>query len=427
MADEFEDEPITRRRVRRKSRIKAEKRLETASVARVSENPLPDENIVFSVPGSSSSKPTPQKKRRFWLIFSFLIFVLVPIGLGSYYYVEIASNRYVSGAGFAVRGVNSGGGLDGIAALTGLASTGSTTSDSYIILKYLKSRDILEKLQSDMKMREAFSYDYIDFWSRMDPKLKIEDFVDYWEGKIETSFDSGSGVLTYEIQAFTPDDSKQMADLVLTYIQDLVNRLSKSAREDSVRFAVTEVKLAEERLRKELQRLRDFRETERSINPAKNAQLDAELINVIKRQLIDVQTRIATIEGSVDANAPSMVSLRRQAVALELQITERTKKIGITAGGSGDEISSLLAKFEALEVEREFAQKAYASTLSSLEQARTEADRQQRYLAIYSLPSMPEQALYPQRIINIAMLIAVIFAIWSILTLVVYSVRDHLS
>jgi capsular polysaccharide transport system permease protein len=69
----------------------------------------------------------------------------------------------------------------------------------------------------------------------------------------------------------------------------------------------------------------------------------------------------------------------------------------------------------------------YQSALSSLEQARAEADRQQRYLAVFTTPSVPEDAVYPRRIQNIAMLIVIVVSIWGIGTLIVYSVRDHMS
>ena len=97
-------------------------------------------------------------------------------------------------AGFAVRGVDTGTGLDGIGSLTGLASAGSTTSDSYIILKYLKSRDIVDRLQTDMELRSAFSAATIDPLSRMRPDQPIEAVVDYWSRMITISFDATSGI-----------------------------------------------------------------------------------------------------------------------------------------------------------------------------------------------------------------------------------------
>ena len=86
-----------------------------------------------------------------------------------------------------------------------------------------------------------------------------------------------------------------------------------------------------------------------------------------------------------------------------------------------------MANYEALEIEKNFAQQAYQSALSSLEQARAEADRQHRYLAVFTRPAYPQDAMYPNRAINILLLIAIVFSAWGIGTLIIYSVRDHMS
>jgi capsular polysaccharide transport system permease protein len=78
--------------------------------------------------------------------------------------------------------MDAGGGMDVLGAFTGLASTGSTTSDSYIVLKYLESRDLLDRLQKDFDLRGNYSAENIDYLSRMEPDLLIEEVIDYWGG-----------------------------------------------------------------------------------------------------------------------------------------------------------------------------------------------------------------------------------------------------
>ncbi|MBL4800155.1 MAG: hypothetical protein JKY50_22390 [Oleispira sp.] len=382
-----------------------------------------------AVDGDTSPRSRPQAVRRKLLALSFALLVGLPVIMGSLYYAFVASDRYVSSAGFAVRGVNAGGGMDMIGSLTGLASSGSTTSDSYIILKYLKSRDLVELLQEDAAIREAYSDESIDFISRMGANVPIEEFVEYWLGMIDTSFDATSGVITFDVEAFNPGDAQQVAERVLGYTQNLVNNLSENARQDSVRFAEAEVKMSETRLRDALQQIRLFREQQKSINPAARAQLEIELVSALESRLIDIRARMAAISGSLDVNAPSMMALRRQAEAVEAQIAKKMAGISGTAAErkAGNALSVLLATYESLEVEKNFAEKAYASTLTSLEQARVDADRQQRYLAVYSSPLLAEKAIYPRRGLNILLLIIVMTSIWGICTLIVYSVRDHLS
>lgn len=385
--------------------------------------------VATEITEKSAARTRPKTRRRRLLALSFALLVALPALLGTYYFALVASDRYVSGAGFSVRGMDAGGGMDVLGAFTGLASTGSTTSDSYIVLKYLESRDLLDRLQKDFDLRGIYGAENIDYLSRMEPDLLIEEVIDYWEGMITTSYDSTSGIITFEVEAFDPVSAERVAKLVLQYVQDLVNRLSVKARQDSVRFAESEVVRSETRLRDALQQLRLFREQEQSINPAASAQLQIELIGALETQLVDIRARMSALGESIDQDAPSMTALRRQAEALEVQIAEKMKGLSNSSlqTKAGATLSGQLAEYESLEVEKEFGQQAYASALSSLEQARMEADRQQRYLAVYSYPSLPEDSLYPRRVLSVVMLIIVLTSLWGIGTMIVYSVRDHLS
>ncbi|MEJ5902155.1 lipopolysaccharide biosynthesis protein [Ochrobactrum teleogrylli] len=372
----------------------------------------------------------PQKRRRRLLAISFVLCVIIPSILGALYFTFIASDRYVAGVGFAVRSMDAGSGGDFFGTFTGIANAGSTTSDSYILLKYIKSRSLVEKLEKDFPLRLAYATDGPDMISHLRPQSDIEHVVEYWGGMIQTSYDNISGVITFKVSAFTPDDARKVADLVLRYCTDLVNELSERARTDAVSFANGEVTHAEERLRNALGKLRSFRDDEKSIDPTRSAQVQIEIVGGLEKELADRRARISALVGTVDEGSPSLKILRRQTDALEQEIA--AKKLEATKGEgnksqSSNALSGLLATYETLEVERNFAQQAYASALSSLEKARVEAGRQQRYLAIYEAPLLPEYPLYPKRILNSLQLGAILAMLWGLGSLIIYSIRDHLA
>lgn len=378
----------------------------------------------------------PQQKRRRVLWASFLLCVLIPAILGSVYFAFIASDRYVSKAGFSVRSID-GPAMSGdfLGAITGVASQGSTTTDSYMILEYLKSREMVERLNKDMSLKEKFADDNVDFFYRIDPALPIESFVSYWDWMISASFDTSSSIINFEVEAFTPEDAQQAGELVLQYASQLVNELSDQARRDTVRFAEQEVSRAELRLRMIRKRMKEFRETENAIDPSLNAEVQIQLIARLQERLSDTRARLATLEGTIDESSPTIRQLRREEAAIEKQIAEKQSEIGGRPGaakprneadGRLSPLSSLLADYEELKLESEFAQQAYVTALASLEQSRAEADRRQRYLAVFERPSYPEEAIYPRRVTNSILLFLGLLIVWAIGTLIVYSVRDHL-
>ncbi len=376
----------------------------------------------------------PQKQRRWILKYSFILSVLLPSFFGVFYYTFLASDRYVSGSGFAVRTMGQSAQIDALGALTGLAGGGSTTSDAHIILKYLKSHDVLQKLEKDFDFRGKYAHKSVDFLSRLDQRASIEELVDYWPDFIEINFDNTSSLITIEVQAFKAKDAHKLATLLLSYSEDLINKISKKAQEDTVVFVKNEVNRAEKRLKAALEKLRLFREKENFIDPGKTAEQQVIILGGLEKELLSLKARMSALSGSIDDDSPNMRSLRRQADALEKQILEKSVTLGSRSGyqnkgvkNKKTPLSTLLAIYETLEAEHLFAQKTYFSAMASLEGARVEAGQQQRYLAVYTQPILPEDPLYPRRLLSIFLLFSILVGVWIIGVLISYSVRDHLS
>lgn len=381
----------------------------------------------------------PQQFRRVILALSFMIAVVLPALLGSAYFLFLASDRYSTKVGFAVRSVDGVAvGSEFLGALTGAASSGSTKTDNYILLEYLKSREVLEKLGKDFNFRQAFSNSEIDFIYRMDEALPIEEVEEYWRGLISTTYDNTSGIITFEVQGFTAKQSLTLAELILQYSDELVNRLSAKARQDTEKFANQELARAELRLRFVREQMQKFREREQLVDPKLDMQAQISLISGLEQQLIDVRSRIASITGIIEEDSPTYQQLKRRENALLSQITAQNQLMtGTRSGkpstdsnpseaGNLSSLSTVFKDYEALQLDLELAQKGYALAQSSLEQARAEASRQQRYLAVYLPPNEPGSAIYPKRVLNSFVLVLLLVVVWSIGTLIVYSVRDHL-
>jgi len=377
----------------------------------------------------SPDESRPQRKRRRTLLLSFVVCVLAPVILLSYYYASVASNRYASTAGFSVRGIETGAGLDGLGALTGLASAGSTTADSYIVLKYIESRALVEALDTDLNLKAIYSSEEVDWFSRLDSEAPIEKFVDYWHTRISTQFEPSSGIIEFTAQSFSSDHALQISERIIELVQALVNDLSAKARQDALQFAEREVEIQERRLRNALEVIRSFRTTEQSVDPTASASLDIQLLASLESRLVDINAKIAVQNDILDNDAPSLVALNRQAEAMRHQIEKR--RAGISGTTSGDiatsAVSTQLSTFETLDIERRFAEQSYSSSLDSLEQARRDADRQQRYIGIHLYPQTAEISAYPRRLRNVLVSAFLLFAAWSIGTLITYSVRDHLT
>jgi len=370
----------------------------------------------------------PQKVRRRLVKLSAMLTIILPTLIASLYYGLIASDQYAVEVRFAVRGINSTGGNDLLGMVTGVPSAGSTVADSYILMDYIHSQEILKKLRQKMPLNKIFSSEKADYLSSFNPEAPIEEFVEYWRKMISISFDSSSQIVVIEVRAFSPMDAKILAEAVLDLSEELVNELSARARSDAVKHAENEVDRMEKRLLKSRQAVRAFREKEQVIDPSKTAESRLVLLARLEGELAIEKAKLSSLRQFMDNTSPRIKVLVAKIEALSGQVRSERARLGQVGAGTtkaGGSLTGLLEDYQVLLMDQEFSEKAYISTLSSLETARLEAGRQQRYLATFVRASLPEDSLYPKRLLNIFLTLVISMIVWAIATLIVYAVRDH--
>ena len=260
-----------------------------------------------------------------WFKKTFIFFVFLPSLLIAFYFIFISTDRYVSGAGFAVRNMSNQGGTDFLGSVTGLVSSGSSTSDSYIIAKFLESRDLLQKLVDETDFLKIYGSDFIDSISRIPEDLTIEERLNLWKRYIEASYDPSSGIIRFQVQAFKPDDAYLIASKILEQVKVLTNELSEQARNDSMFYAEQEKAFAETRLIEARSNLSIFRTNTNSVDLSASAMAQIELLANIEKELIEIKDRIEVLKESLYEDSPSIKALERKAEALKSQILKKAE------------------------------------------------------------------------------------------------------
>ena len=121
---------------------------------------------------------------------------------------------------------------------------------------------------------------------------------------------------------------------------------------------------------------------------------------------------------------PKILSLEAREAALARQVVEERDRLANT---HNTDLTSLIDRYQPLVLEEELANQRYASALSSLEAARAEAQRQQRYLIAFVPPQLPDEATEPRRAWMVATVFACALLIYAIGGLVWSAVKDHVG
>ena len=373
--------------------------------------------------------PTRRRPARRWTILSALLFVVLPTVAAALYYALFAASQYAVELRFAVRSSSTTTPTDSLGAITGLSVPTATSTDSYILMDYVRSREMVDKLEKLVGLRKIYANPDADFYARARPNLTSEQFVEYWRSMVQVNYDTTSQIVSAEVRAFNAEDAKKVATALLSVSEDLVNELSSKARNDSVKFAQAEVTRIEGRLKASRLAMRKFRDKQLEFDPVKKAEAQLATISQLEQELSKAKAKLTNLRTFMGETAPSVMVVKSEIAALEGQIREERSKIGSDSkapkNSLGASIGGLVADYEEILVEREFAEKAYVSALTSLEQARHEASRQQRYLATFVNPTLPQEAVYPKRLANTALVFGVLSVLWAIGLLLGYAIRDH--
>jgi capsular polysaccharide transport system permease protein len=340
-----------------------------------------------------------------------------------FYFGLVASDRYVSEAQFVVRTASKPAGGAGLGALLQMTGLGRTQEDVFSVQSYMGSRNAVEQLASRVALRAMFNRPGADWIARY-PSLiygtSAEELHKYLGWMISTTYLSTTGITTLKVQAFRPDDARNITLALLQLGEETVNKMNERIHKDAVLSATTEVQRSQDRLLAAQLAITRFRNAELMIDPAGSSIIITELIARLAADLTQTEAQIREVSASAATN-PQLPSLRRRTEALQAQITRERQKISGTGGPDG--LADKLAAYERLVLDREFAKQALTVATRASESAQLESRRQQLYIERIVEPVAADRAMAPER----WRMIFSVFAVNCILAMVGWLVVSGLS
>ncbi len=367
----------------------------------------------------------PEERKSFlrrWALF--ICLVVAPVIVGGGYFAFLASDQFISEASFFVRASSSTEGAGG--PLNLFSPPGSYTrsvEDTHALNEYMQSRDMVNILIKEDGLREILSRREGDFIARFPnvfSKNTQEAIYGHFRKIVNVSVDSGTGISLLEVRTFTPEDSKKLAEALIRHGEALINKLNSRARDDAVKVAQTEVKLAEKRLEDLQVRMTDFRNSEMILDPLRQSTAALEAVSKMAAEVARQQAQLAQVLAMAP-NSPQAQPIRESIKALRAQIELQRSDI---VGGDRS-LSSKLGAYDRLSLERELATKSLASALASLESARREGQKQQLYLETIVQPHLSDYSTYPRRLLMFLIILGGSLSLFWIVNSMREILREH--
>ena len=374
------------------------------------------------------AQPARLKKRHWGLLTSFILLVLLPLVAIIFYLWTLANDQYMSTTGFTVRSQESGGASELLGGLAQFAG-GTTASDSDILYAFIQSQEMVEAVDAKIDLRAHYSQPWPDDWAfALWPDATLEDLVWYWQRILGISYDSGTGLIEVQAKAFDPETARAVTTAILNESQDRINALNNQAREDAMRYARDDLDQAIARLKEAREALTRFRTRTRIVDPAADIQGRMGVMNNLQQQLAEALIEYDLLRGTSNDSDPRLTKAQQRIDVIRdrIRIERQTFTSENTdTGAVGEDYPTLIAEFESLNVDLQYAEETYRAALTALQVARDDAARQSRYLATYVKPTLAQEAEYPRRAILAGLAGLFLLLIWSIGALIYYSIRDR--
>jgi capsular polysaccharide transport system permease protein len=353
----------------------------------------------------------------------FLLTVVIPTALAILYFGFIASDIYVSESRFVVQSPDkpTASGLGFL--LKSAAGFSSAGDEIYAADEYIQSRDALRALNRNGAVVSAYGNNRISIFDRFDALGfggSFEDLFDYFRKKVHVDYETTSGITALTVRAYRAEDAQRFNLQLLQLAEDTVNRLNRRGRTDVVQLSEQEVQDSEEAARQAALALAQFRNASGIIDPEKQAAVQLQMISKLQDELIGSRTQLLQLRAMAPEN-PQIPILQVRISGLAREID---RQLGLVAGNR-QSLSATAARYQRLQLEREFADKRLAAAMTSLQDARSESRRKQAYVERIAQPSLPDKAEEPRRLRGIFATLVLGMIAWAILSMLRAGVREH--
>ena len=375
------------------------------------------------------ARPARMRRRHWGLVFSFILMVALPLGGTGFYLWGISKDQYGSIAGFTVRKDEGGSASELLGDLTQLTG-GQGSADGDILYEFILSQALVQAVDDELGLRAHYS----QYWEEdpvfsLWPESSIEALEWYWQRIVRVSYDQGTGLIELHTLAFTPEMAQTLTATIVGKSQEMINALNAQARDDALRYALQDLEGAVEQLKDAREALTAFRTRTQIVDPVADIQGRLGVMNNLQQQLaealIDLDLLLSNSRTTLDPRI-SQAHTRVEVIRTRIANERESFATGTTENGSLDEnYPALIAEFEGLSVDREYAEESYRAALTALTVTRAQAARQSRYLATYVQPTLAQTSEFPQRYSIFGLAALFLLLSWSVMALIYYSIRDR--
>ncbi len=368
-----------------------------------------------------------RRQARFLLIaLRIFIFVAVPTWLAGYYFYVVATPMYQVDSQMVIQKPDGGGGSAG--GLGGLLGGGglSNLEDSVIVQGYLGSREAMQRLNAENGFIAHFQQSFVDDIQRMPTDISMEAAYKKYEKYVQIGYDPTEGVIRMSVIALTPEKATEFSRALIAFAEERVDQLAAPVRRDQLTVAQNNYNAAEQAVLDAAENVLELQQSAGVISPDADATGQMTIVNNLEAQLDQRRLALQEINRNEAPNQAQMRAIEQDIRGLTERIAERRAAM-FTSNDANASLARVSGELSIARTNLEMRQMLLQQSLSSLEAARIETNRQTRYLSLAVAPIPPDVPTHPKSLENTVLALALFFGIYIFLSLTVAILREQIG
>ena len=366
-----------------------------------------------------------RRRRRLALLVARLsFFVFLPTILAGYYFASVATPMYATNSQFLVIQNEGGGGRSGLGGL--MPSQFATSQDAIAVQGYLQSKEVMLRLDDDLGFKAHFQQEEIDAIQRLEDNATIEAAHKVYRKRVKIGFDPTEGVVHMEVIAADPEVSAQFSERLIAYAEERVNQLSSEKRDDQMRDARRAFDEAVSERRAAQEELVSLQLQGETLDPESVIASLRGQINTIETQVLEKELQLQAFLDNARPNQARVDGVRADIDRLKAQLVKLNDRMTDASQGENS-LAQLSVRLQLAQADLATRDMMLQSALQQMEQTRTEAARQVRYLTVAVRPVAPQEATYPRVFENTVLAFLIFAGIYLMISLTASILREQVT
>lgn len=365
-----------------------------------------------------------RRKKSILLAARLFVFVLLPTLFAGIYYYTIATPFYSTKTEFVIQQAQapSASGVGGL--LSGTPMAGA--QDSITVQGYLQSQDAMQLLDADNGFRAHYSDPAIDPIQRLDPGASNSKAYKLYRRYVQISYDPTEGIVKMEVIAADPEKAVEFSKALIGYAEDRVDEITTRLRNDQMSGALESYEAAEVKLHDANMRVVELQKKYKVLSSEAEVGMITGQISQLETQLTQDNLSLAQMESNATPNKARLDPLKRRIATLQSEIALLRAKL-TEDDADGLSLANVQSELLVAQADVQTRQLLLAQSLQAMESARTEANRQTRYLSISVNPIAQDEAAYPRAFENTLVVMLIFAGIYLMISMTIAILREQIT